>query len=260
MLLYRLRSPLLVVLVLLGFWAPWNNLLALDPPGANAHVWGLLAVNLSQAHWMSITSAFNLLLAIGIALAVMSACLSTWGAAYVGTASAASDASRPGAESSPPGATSVLREDGPYRHLRHPVYSGMFLHIVALSLLMPRSGAIFAIVTTGVLQWLLGAAEDRFLGARLGQTFTAYRVLVPGFFPSFRPRIQGQGQPPQWAQAFARESYLWLVALAFAAAGWQYNAHLLMQCVLVAFGISLVVQALLAKPVPRTQPAEQAQG
>ncbi len=40
---------------------------------------------------------------------------------------------------------------------------------------------------------------------------------------------------------------MWIVALAFCFAGWRYNAVLLVQCVVVAFGVSLVLKALVPK-------------
>jgi len=40
---------------------------------------------------------------------------------------------------------------------------------------------------------------------------------------------------------------MWGVACAFAFAGWRYNSWLLMQCVLVSLGASLVVRGFMQK-------------
>ncbi len=47
-----------------------------------------------------------------------------------------------------------------------------------------------------------------------------------------------------WPQAFLGEIYMWGVALAFAAVGWRYNAMLLIQCVMVSYGVSLLLRAV----------------
>ena len=46
---------------------------------------------------------------------------------------------------------------------------------------------------------------------------------------------------------------MWGVAGSFAVAGWRYNAALLIQCVLVSLGVSLVLRAL----GPRAKLVEQ---
>lgn len=242
-LLFRFRYPLHWVIYLLGFFAPWNYAIHLDPPGPNAHVWGLLAVNLSQAG-MSITGAFNLLLSIGIFFALAGAMLRTWGSAYIS----------PGVVASPQLHTAAgrLLEDGPYRRLRNPLYLGTFLHALALSLLMPRSGAIFTIVCIGGLQVALALAEQRYLLVKFGQAYEAYCALVPAVWPAFRSKLKGTGAHPLWVSAFLSEIALWGVAGSFTVAGWLYNARVLTQCVLVSWGVSLLVRALLpgTSPVP----------
>src|ERR1700677_1203419 len=145
---YRFRFLLHALVFVLGFTAPWNYALHLDPPGPNAHLWGILAANLARLGIGNIASAFNLLLALGILLAFAGAWLRTWGAAYLG-ANVVQSQSMHTAQAAP--ATGMLH-DGPFRYVRNPLYLGTFLHTLALALLMPLSGAIFAIVAIGVLQ------------------------------------------------------------------------------------------------------------
>ena len=78
-----------------------------------------------------------------------------------------------------PHATSGILEDGPYRYLRNPLYLGTFLHAVALSLLMSRSGAVFTIVAIGVMQLRLIFGEEAFLTRTLGAPYQAYCARVP---------------------------------------------------------------------------------
>ena len=237
---YRHRYILHAIIFTIGFSAPWNYWLHLDPSGANAHTWGMLAINLTQLGIVNIATAFNLLLSVAIACAFLGAFLRTWGSSYLGAGIVQSPTMHT-AESSPaPG----IIEAGPYRHLRNPLYLGTILHTLALALLMPRSGAIFTLIAIPVAQFRLILAEEPFLLAKLGTPYAAYCKLVPRIVPALRPRIPSQPLIPRWPQALLGEIYMWGVALSFAFAGWRYNAWLLIQCVVVSLGVSLIARAI----------------
>ena len=239
---YRFRYLLHAVIYGLGFWAPWNGWLHLDPAGANAHTWGLLAVNLMQVG-LNISTAFQLLLWAAILCAFAGVALRTWGGAYLGAAVVQA----PGMYTANADGMTGLLQDGPFRYVRNPLYLGTFLHTLAVSLLMPRSGAILTLILISVLQIRLILAEEPFLTARLGAPYQAYCGLVPRLLPALRPRVAARGVVPHWTQAALGESYMWGVALAFAVAGWRYNATLLLQCLIVSLGISLLLRAFLPK-------------
>ena len=80
---FRHRFWILVAIYVLGFIAPWDAVFHVDGTGANAHLWGVLAVVLAKTG-MSIGAAFNLLLVMGILCAGSGAWLRTWGSAYLG--------------------------------------------------------------------------------------------------------------------------------------------------------------------------------
>ena len=245
---FRLRHVLHFVVFLLGFWAPWNLITPIDSRGPNAHVWGILAANLSQIGVGSLLTAFNVLLTLGIIFALTGAWLRTWGAAYLGSevvhsrAMHSSDASLEG-----------VLTDGPFSHLRNPLYVGTFLHTLAVSLLMPRSGAIFCIVVIGVIQVRLMLGEEAYLSKKLGAPYAAYCALVPRILPALRARVTPTGETPRWPQALLGEIYFWVVAGAFAVLGWRYNAALLVQSVIVAVGLSIIARALMPA---RSQPQD----
>ena len=230
---FRLRLWIMVALYGLGLTAPWDAVMHLDGSGPNAHVWGLLAVLLSKSGAMGIAAAFNLVLAVGIACALAGASLRTWGVAYLGS-DAMRDANLRG---------SSVVADGPYRHLRNPLYLGDFLNALALMLLMPASGAVFTIVLVVWLHMRLVLAEESFLTAKLGGEYVAYCAQVPRFLPSLRPRVAASQTRPRWPQAVMAEIFMWGVAASFAVLGWRYNAHLLIQSILVSFGLFLVARA-----------------
>ncbi len=238
---YRFRYLIHTLIYVLGFTAPWNYWLHLDPSGPNAHTWGILAINLSQVGVRNIGVAFDLLLILGILCALLGALLRTWGTAYLGS-SVVQDGGMHTAR-----ADSGIVEGGPFRYVRNPLYLGTFLHTLALSLLMPRSGAVFCVVAIGIEQLRLIFAEEPFLTEKLGPTYVAYQALVPRLLPSVRPRIAEGNLVPRWPQAFLGEIYMWGVALSFAVAGWRYNALLLIQCVVVSFGVSLMLRAVVGK-------------
>jgi protein-S-isoprenylcysteine O-methyltransferase Ste14 len=237
---FRHRFWMILAIFVLGFWAPWDTLLHLDGAGPNAHVWGWLAVLLSKSGVMGITSAFDALLLLGIACAAAGAILRTWGSAYLGV-----DGMR-----DPQMRGDEVVADGPYRHLRNPLYVGSWLGTLALALLMPPSGAVFTILMLAGFLVRLILGEESFLSAKLGEAYTNYCARVPRLLPSLAARIAASGARPRWPQAVLAEIFLWGVTASFAVFGWQYNAHLLLRCVLVSLGASLVVKGLAKQQRP----------
>ncbi|ADW70770.1 methyltransferase family protein [Granulicella tundricola] len=230
---FRLRYLFHGIVYVLAFWSPWNYALHTDPTGPNAHVWGVLSAALAKNGILNIGAAFDLLLVIGILCAFTGAGLRTWGSAYLGSGVVQDGRMHAG-----------VVADGPYRHLRNPLYLGTFIHTFALALLMPQSGAIFAILAIGIMQIRLIFGEEAFLAGSLGDPYLAYKALVPRLLPSIKAKVAASGQPARWGQAFLGEIYMWGVAGSFAFAGWRYNASLLTQCVLVSLGVSLLTRAL----------------
>lgn len=239
---YRFRFLSYILVYVLGFWAPWDVLVPVDPHGPNAHLWGMLAAKLAETGVTQIEAAFQLLLIFGILFSIAGAWLRTWGTAYLGTA-VVNDSTMHG---------DTVVADGPYRYVRNPLYLGIWLHTLALALLMPPSGAVFAIVMIGLVQVRLIGAEDAFLTAKLGDAYTAYKARVRALWPSLRPRMARGGRRAVWGQAVLGEIYFWGVAGSFAVAGWHYNALLLIKCVIVSLGVSLMARGLMGsrkKPV-----------
>jgi len=234
---FRWRYLLHGVIYALGFVAPWNYVMHADPRGASAHVWGLLAANLAMGGVLSFAVAFQVLLGLGIACSLLGAILRTWGGAYLGA---------PVVEDSAMHGERVLT-DGPYRYMRNPLYVGTFFYTLALALLMPRSGAVLTIVLIGLYQVRLALAEEAFLKPKLGAAYEAYCAAVPRVWPKLKSGVMPSGLKPRWGQAAVGELAMWGTAVAFCVLGWQYNPELLMQCVVVSFGLSMVVKALVKK-------------
>ena len=233
---FRFRYLIHVAIFVLGFVAPWDYALGatrgtLDQGSS----WLLAAVYLARTGAFTLGSATITLLLFGIGCASLAAWLRTWAAAYLGSGVVGSSAMH----------GEGVVADGPYRYLRNPLYVGIFLHTLALALLMPATGALLTIALIAVFEVRLALAEEPFLRAKLGAPYAAYCALVPRFVPALRARVAQSGARARWGQAVLGEIYFWGVAGSFAVAGWRYNAHLLVQCCVVALGVSLVARALI---------------
>jgi len=230
---FRFRFWVIALIYVIGFTTPWDWVLHLDGHGPNAHAWALLALNLAKSSGIGLDAAFNAVLVVGILCAFGGAWLRTWGSAYLG-GDVMLDPQLRG---------SAMVADGPFRYLRNPLYLGNLGNALALAMLMPPTGAVFAVVAIVLFQWRLILLEEPFLKARLGDAYVEYCRRVPRVLPSLRPRVPASGAKGRWLQAILAEIYQWGVALCFLAVGWRYNETLLLRCVLVSLGVSLVVRA-----------------
>ncbi|MEO8736676.1 MAG: isoprenylcysteine carboxylmethyltransferase family protein [Edaphobacter sp.] len=236
---FRFRFLIYFVIILLGFNVPWDRRLHLDSSGPNAHVWGTLSAHLSllKPGALNISTSFNLLLVAGILCALAAAVLRTWSSAYLGANVVKAHTFQ---------GDSVVAA-GPYRYLRNPLYFGTTLHIFALALLMPPSGAIFCILAIGLFQLRLIFGEEAFLANTLGEPYRAYCAKVPRLFPALTPRVPSSPTTAAWPTAFLGETYMWGVAITFLVVGWRYNSFLIIQGVIVSLGLSLFARALLPR-------------
>lgn len=235
---FRFRFVLHAIIYVVGFTTPWNYWLHLD----TIRTWQYLAAIPSRAGWLSFSAATNAVLVLGINFALVAALLRTWGSAYLGV-SIVKDASLH---------TDRVVAAGPYRRLRNPLYLGTFIHTLALALLMPPTGAIFTILTIGLLQLRLIATEEANLTKQQGAPYLAYCAKVPRLLPALTPRLPSSPEQPNWPHAFLGEIYMWGVAISFLALGWRYNAFLIIQGVLISLGIALIARAFIASPKATT--------
>lgn len=88
---------------------------------------------------------------------------------------------------------------------------------LAISILMPPSGAVFFLVL-GFVQLL-----------RL----------------ALREESAGPTAEPLWGRALAAETFYVAMTACLAVLAWRYNANLLIQALLICFGFSLVVRAFV---------------
>jgi protein-S-isoprenylcysteine O-methyltransferase Ste14 len=79
-------------------------------------------------------------------------------------------------------------DGGPYRLVRHPIYTGIIAasFLLAIELGTPAAFAGAAIMTLG--WWMKARAEERFLGQELGHPYDDYRRRTPMLVPWLRAR------------------------------------------------------------------------
>jgi protein-S-isoprenylcysteine O-methyltransferase Ste14 len=110
-----------------------------------------------------------------------------------------------------------LVADGPYRHVRNPLYLGNLFLAVGLGLLASRIG--FLVISIGMLlfAYRLILREEATLLQSQGESYRRYLGVVPRLFPALLPRIPAAGAKPDWLDGFTGEVFMWGGAAAMAA-------------------------------------------
>lgn len=231
---FRFRVVIFILLYVLGFLPPWDM-----HGGSRTTLWLAGSTMLARTGWAGIASAIVAVTLAALACLLAGAVLRVWGTAYLGSAIMRGPVLK----------GEALVAAGPYRYLRNPLYLGTWLLGVGASILMPPDGAAFFLPAFSLFVMLLINTEERFLSAKLGAPYQQYRALVPRLLPRFISRVPASPARPQWAQAVLAETYPITFMLCFAGLAWRYNARILIQSLLICYGLSLIVRALIKAPV-----------
>ncbi|MGB6975679.1 MAG: methyltransferase [Terracidiphilus sp.] len=233
---FRLRVFITGAIIILGFWAPWIGVLA--PPNGFASRISLLewlSSTTSRMGLISFTHAAPLVIVLGALVAGLAAVLRVWGAAFLGPATVQHGEMQAGA----------VMADGPYRHVRNPLYIGTWCTVAAMALVMPPTGAVVSLVLLSLFLFRLILGEEAFLGNQLGERYRAYLLNVPRLLPRLRSALPRSGQKPQWLRAIFSELLPIGVFFTLAVVSWSYNNRLMGRAILISFGVSLVARALV---------------
>ncbi|HXY38364.1 MAG TPA: isoprenylcysteine carboxylmethyltransferase family protein [Vicinamibacteria bacterium] len=198
-----------VVLALLGWLHRWP---AIDQVAAARTVFGL-----------------------GAFLALLCAALRTWAAAYL-RSRVVHDRDLHSA---------ALVADGPYRHVRNPLYLGGILLSFAFVPLAGRFGAVLLVLAMATFVCRLIAREESELLASQGDSFRRYCETVPRLLPSLAPRIPCSGNRPGWLQAALGEAMMWGFFLALAGFALTLSPRVYGTGVGLALASSVVVKSRL---------------
>ena len=78
-------------------------------------------------------------------------------------------------------------ESGPYGLVRHPIYTGLILAILATGAAVATVGSLLGAVLISFGEWQKARMEERFLSAELGaEAYRSYSRRVPMIVPFFR--------------------------------------------------------------------------
>jgi len=233
---FRLRVVILASIITLGFWSPWIELWGLGTR-TTLTVW--LGMELARTGLFSFAAATTLAILLAALTAGKGAVLRVWGTAYLGNRTVGHREMQAGR----------VLTDGPYRFVRNPLYLGSWCTFAAMAFPMPVSGALFALVLLTFFLFRLILGEEAFLQGQLGEAYAEYLHTVPRLFPHLREISRNWARPntsrPHWGHAVIAEINPIGVFLILAVLSWRYDNLLMVQAILVSFGLSIVVRALL---------------
>jgi protein-S-isoprenylcysteine O-methyltransferase Ste14 len=233
---FRLRMAINIVIVCLGFWAPWIEAWSI---GRRIPLLVWLALELSRFGLVAFRVAVPLVIVTGALMAGAGAALRVWSTAYLGSGTVKHGQMKAGA----------LLADGPFRFVRNPLYLGLWLAFAALALLMPTSGALFAMAAVTIFLFRLILGEEAFLAGQLGAPYQDYLRTVARLLPRLRTTVPATGRTPRWVQAVLSEISPIGVFVALAFFSWSYDIRLMAKVIIVSFGLSLVARAMLPETV-----------
>jgi len=179
----------------------------------------------------------QILLGMGALLTILAALIRTWAAAYL--QSEVVHDSTLHAEG--------LVADGPYRHVRNPLYLGGVLFAIGFGMAASRLGFVVIVGGLTLFYYRLIAREESKLKETQGESYRQFLKAVPRLIPSLRPRLPSGGLVPRWGQAFAGETFMWFFALAAVSFAVTLNQRLFLTMIVAGIAASLLAKAVLQR-------------
>ncbi len=189
--------------IITGIYAVAFSLSAFDHTSFIVGLRHLIAPSITRGSPQAIMFSRIVILAGGL-LVFLTAVLRTWGAAYLRTEVVHDTAQH----------SEALVADGPFRYTRNPLYLANLPMAAGFGVLASRLGFLFLVVASWLFLYRLIFREEEALRQNQGESYRAYLEAVPRFWPSLTPRVPAGNRVPQWGQAFAGESFVWIFGLA----------------------------------------------
>src|ERR1700722_9352855 len=233
---FRLRMLIMIMIVFVGFWSPWL--------GISTGGWDLgqristlewLPLEVSRLGLTSFAIATPIVIVLGALIALAGAVLRVWGTAYLGYSTVHHGDMQAGA----------VMADGPYRFIRNPLYLGGWFMMLAISLLMPPSGALFSMVLLTIFFVRLILGEEAFLTTQLGQPYREYLHAVPRMIPRLRSSLPRAGNKPHWLTALITEIMPIGMFVTMAVLAWFYDQQLMLEGFFWSFLASLFARGMM---------------
>lgn len=229
---FRLRMVIMIIIVFLGFWVPWLG--SFDfPRRISTLEW--LPLELSRMGLISFAVATPIVIVLGALVALAGAVLRVWGTAYLGYTTVHHGDMQAGA----------VMADGPYRYMRNPLYVGGWCMMLAISLLMPPSGALFSMVLLSIFFLRLILGEEAFLGKQLGEPYQEYLSSVPRLIPHLRLALPPAGNKPHWLTAILTEVMPIGMFITMGVLAWFYDQQLMLDGLFWSFLASLFARGMM---------------
>ncbi len=142
--------------------------------------------------------------ALGTAIVAIGAFIRTWAGSYLHS-SIIHDSALHGEQ---------LVADGPYRHVRNPLYLGNVFFAIGIGFLASRIGLVVISIGMLVFVWRLIGREETTLLQSQGESYRRYFAAVPRLIPSLAARVPASGARADWADGFTGEMFMWAGAAA----------------------------------------------
>jgi protein-S-isoprenylcysteine O-methyltransferase Ste14 len=183
----------------------------------------------------------RIVIAAGALLVFFAAGLRTWGAAYLRTEVVHDTAQH----------SEALVADGPFRYTRNPLYLANLPMAAGVGILASRSGFVFLVLANWIFVYRLIFREEESLLKTQGESYRAYCRAVPRFWPALKPRVPSGNLRPDWGQAFAGESFVWLFGVAELLIAATLNPWI----GVAAFSLGFVAHFLITRQIQKQRPA-----
>ena len=157
----------------------------------------------------------RLFFACGTVLLVLSALIRSWATAYLKSGVVHDSAMH----------SALLVADGPYRHVRNPLYLGNVLQALGIGLMASRLGFAFLTLANTIFMIRLILREEAGLLQSQGERYQRYFKSVPRLFPSLLARVPGSGAQPNWRDGVLGEMFFWIFAAGMAAFTVTLQSH-----------------------------------
>jgi protein-S-isoprenylcysteine O-methyltransferase Ste14 len=200
---------------------------------------GLIMTSPSGRH------VLHALFAVSAVLLTAAAWIRTWAGAYLRTEVVHDVALH----------TERVVADGPYRHLRNPLYFGDLLLAGSFAMMASRTGALVLVLGNLLMMLRLIGREEAALAQSQGKAYAAYVAAVPRLWPSLRSRLPSGGLQPGWLQAFLGEGHVWIFALDGFLYAWLLDRHLWVTLLWSCAGSYLLIRNVLLDLWRRKSPA-----
>jgi protein-S-isoprenylcysteine O-methyltransferase Ste14 len=144
--------------------------------------------------------------------------------------------------------TATLVADGPYRHVRNPLYFGNVLMALGMGAMASRFGFIVLQVLMLLFCYRLIFREEAEWRAVQGEQYDAFKNAVPRLCPALTPRIPAAGGKASWAAGFKAEGWVWGFALAVALFAITLKIKVFYLVLAVSLGVFFMVAFTPRKP------------